>query len=176
MSKDIAPITRTMAMTMAEWRLRLAELCRDCASAESEDEGDLLLKTYGLIAKAPQVQSGLHDHLPPMSTMQALVKLGAHDSAALALMPENASYILSRSIDGDCLASVILPDMDEEMTSEAQTPALSLLSALAACLASAAQGADPTATVGIGKSGRAWRSDLALDVEEWRVPDSAVLH
>jgi len=131
--------SQTLPMSAGEWRLRLAQLCRDCAVAEGEEEAGYLRLALDLMAIAPEADRAMvADHLPPQARFDALLAMGAYDSAALVLLPEQASYILSRSAAGQCLASVLLPQVDEEMTSEAQSPALAIVSALLACLATMA--------------------------------------
>jgi hypothetical protein len=125
----------TLTMTPGEWRLRLAQLCQDSAMAEQGQEDTMLRLGHGLLASQPDPASTLADHLPPLARFEALLAAGAHDSAALALVPEGGSYIMSRAGEGMCMASVMLPGMAEEVTSEADSPALALVSALAAALA-----------------------------------------
>jgi hypothetical protein len=45
---------KALTMTIGEWRLRLAELCRDCVLADSEDEADYLRLAYVLMSRAPE--------------------------------------------------------------------------------------------------------------------------
>lgn len=140
--------TKALAMTIGEWRLRLAELCRDCAMAESDQEGDCLMLAHALLFQAPDHHGdpmagdldGLLGHLPPVARIEALVKQGALDSAALALLPEDASYLMSRSADGVWLASVYLPGMEEELSSQAESLAMALTSALLAAMVQASHG------------------------------------
>lgn len=135
----------TQAMQAGEWRLRLAELCRDCSAANGGEEAGPLRLAWHLLAKAPDGAANgmgaMVHHLPTRPHFEALLALRAYDSAALALMPDQAAYILSRSASGDYLASVLLPHGDEEMTAQAPTLALALVSALLACLARIAGGA-----------------------------------
>lgn len=164
-----------LSMTTSEWRLRLAELCQASALAECGEEDGLLRQGHALLANLPDQRSTLADHLPPMARFEALLAAGAYDSAALALMPEAGSYMLSRGGEGGAMASVLLPGMEEEMTSEAESPALALMSALAAALASTGL------TVGdlggwtpMGASTRC--GERIGEVEEWQRPQGSVLH
>jgi hypothetical protein len=174
---------QNLAMTAGEWRLRLAELCCDCPEALPSEGAEQLSKAHDLLALAPDApgMETLLDHLPPRARFDTLLEVGAYDTAAAALMPESASYILSRSTDGECLASVLLPGMDEEMTSQAQSPAMAMISALAACLASAASAIDPTIVMAPGQRGRREEAvvrcgDTADDVAQWRVPAGTLLN
>jgi len=139
--------TKALVMTIGEWRLRLAELCRDCALADSDGEGDCLRLAYALLLQAPE-RCGEDDmldlgafltHLPPMARVEALVDQGAMECVALALLPEEASYLISRSGGGAWLASVFLPGMHEEVSSEGDSLAMALTSSLLAALAHVSQ-------------------------------------
>ncbi|HWU03015.1 MAG TPA: hypothetical protein VN222_09785 [Novosphingobium sp.] len=179
-------------MTAGEWQLRMAELCRDCAQAEAGEEEGLLQVAHNLLAIAPHGNGGidatLADHLPPRAAFQRLLGAGAHDSAALALMPEQGSFLLSRSGGGACIASVLLPGMDEELTSEGESPALALVSALAAALTQLASDGTRKAERGLDCAmmldDDEWESDalgdipldLATDVAEWCRPAGISLH
>jgi hypothetical protein len=129
-------MTRSTTLTASEWRLALARLCQDSALAEPGEERALLRLGHALLSNLPDPRSPLGDHLPPAARFEALLAAGAHDSAALALVPETGSYIVSRGSEGGSIASVMLPGMAEEVTSQAESSALALISALAAALAS----------------------------------------
>ncbi|WP_206238290.1 hypothetical protein [Novosphingobium terrae] len=131
-----ASLLTRMPITIREWRMRLTDLCRMSALAPMQDEDAMLRTAYRLLACLPETDSLLGDHLPPQAQFDTLLAAGAHDTAALTLIPESGSFLLSRNGDGTCLASVLLPGLEEEMTSEGTTPALALVSALAAALAS----------------------------------------
>jgi hypothetical protein len=68
-----------------------------------------------------------------------LLPAGAVESAALALVPEEAGYMLSRGNGGWHLASFVLPGLDEEITAEGPTMALALIGAMAGALRAALQ-------------------------------------
>lgn len=170
---DIQPSDLTM--TTSEWRLALAQLCQASALAESGEEDVLLRQGHALLASLPDQRSTLADHLPPMARFEALLVAGAYDSAALSLMPEAGSYMLSRGGEGGAMASVLLPGMEEEMTSEAESPALALMSALAAALASAGLAVgDLGGWTPVGASTRC--GERSGEVEEWQRPLGSVLH
>ncbi len=180
---------KTLAMTAGEWRLRLAELCRDCAMADAGDEAQQLRLAHWLLALAPDNQeedwSALVNHLPPRATFEGLLRLGAYDSAAMSLVPEMGGYILSRSGGGACLASVVLPGMDEEITAEAESSALALLSAMVACLVEVSREMDPQAMMDSSADRKAAKQrqgavancgDRAEGVTQWQVPAGVRLH
>lgn len=63
--------------------------------------------------------------------IEVMIAAGAFESAALALIGSDAAWMLSRSGEGRCLASVIAPGMTGEADGEGATPALALLAAWA---------------------------------------------
>ena len=126
----------SIPMLAGEWRLRLSELCRDCALADSGEQADMLRLARSLLSIAPDDAQGIDpSHLPGVNAFERLLDAGAWESAALDLMPDEASFMLSRSGDSHCMASITLPGLEEEVTSEADTPAMAMVSALAAGLA-----------------------------------------
>jgi hypothetical protein len=66
-----------------------------------------------------------------LDMVEVMIAAGAFESAALAVIGDNATWMVSKGGDGRCLASLILPGMSEEVTSEGATPALALLGAWA---------------------------------------------
>ncbi len=91
----------------------------------------MLTKAAGLIALL--LPTARVDAVP------ALLSVRAYASAALALLPPEAGYMLSRGGHGSHMASLVLPGMDEEVTAEGASAALALLGALAAALHAALQ-------------------------------------
>lgn len=63
--------------------------------------------------------------------VKVMIAAGAFESAALAVIGDQATWIISRGGEGRCLASVLLPGMAEEVTGEGVSPALALLGAWA---------------------------------------------
>jgi hypothetical protein len=102
----------------------------------------------------------------PRARLEALLGEGAHDSAVLALLPEEAAYIISRSGGGKAIASVLLPLMEEEISAEADSAAMALLSALCACLQWAC---------GVFEPGQPLENHRA-DQPVWQVPPGVMLH
>jgi hypothetical protein len=111
--------------------LQLAQLAEACAHGHA-----------GLDAAAIEAASGLTALLMPAARVEripALLAAGAVESAALALVPEEAGYMLSRGNGGWHLASFVLPGLDEEITAEGPTMALALIGAMAGALRAALQ-------------------------------------
>ena len=63
--------------------------------------------------------------------IEVMIAAGAYESAALSVIGDQATWIVSKGGEGRCLASVVLPGMSEEATSEGASPALALLGAWA---------------------------------------------
>lgn len=177
--------TKALTMTIGEWRLRLAELCRDCVLTDSDDEGDCLRLAHALMMQAPDSPGAaggfdlavVLSHLPPMARIECLIEQGALDSVALALLPEEASYLMSRSIEGAWLASVFLPGMEEEVTSEGGSLAMALTSALLAALAHVTQTHGAAATVAAARDRDVWTQggDAYAD-NLWQRPAGTLLN
>jgi hypothetical protein len=87
-----------------------------------------------LLVKAPIVLSELGISL---ETLPVAARMAAHDaweSAVLALRTADVGYLISQGRNGLCLATVVLPASNEEVTAEGKTPALALIGALAAAI------------------------------------------
>jgi hypothetical protein len=117
------------------WRMRLEELGMACRMSEPAGQADGIREAFDLLMLTPV--SYLTQLKPRLAEakLEAMMGAGAHESAALALLPAGAGYMLSRGPNGDHLASVILPESDEEMTAGGATAALALVAALMAELA-----------------------------------------
>lgn len=112
---------------------RLRDLLHDCAASTAAQQEDRLREAVALL--------GLAD---PGSAIDAMLACGAHESAAICILGQRG-FLVSRAITGACLASVQLGN-GEDITAEAATPALALLTAhLAALLAAAMAAARPQA-------------------------------
>lgn len=182
----MTPAQTTLSMTASEWRLRLAQLCQDSALAEAGEEDAMLRLGHALLANLPDPHCALGDHLPPAARFEALLAAGAHDSAAFALVPEAGSYIVSRAGEGGCMASVMLPGMEEERTSQGESLALALVSALAAALASCRLDRTGMNPAGAGAEHADWTAMVPVvparcgqslaEVEGWKRPQGGLLH
>ena len=76
--------------------------------------------------------------------IEVMIAAGAYESAALAVIGTEATWMASRGGAGRCLASIVLPGMTEDVSAEGTTPALALLAAWAkaALVNVSRQGAD----------------------------------
>ena len=127
-------------MAKALWRERVSELCAACVDALPPEGPARLREGLALLTLAPEQDLPATDCLPGVASVEAMLACGAEVSAALALLPKGASFLLSRGEDDTCLASVILPLSTEEVTAEGASPSLALLAALMASLVLPAKG------------------------------------
>lgn len=124
-------------MLADEWRQALADLCRQAAAADAEDQADFLRVARTLLAVSPDDQAHRFADLPSRAGFEILLAAQAWESAALALLPDTAGYLLSRSGDGVAIASLVLPECSEDVCAEASSPALAMVSALAGAIMAA---------------------------------------
>ena len=134
--KSIATLSPEKHLAEAYWRMRLEELGHACRISEAAGQSDGVREAFDLLMLAPPgQQSHLGPHLAPKlaeAKIDAMLAAGAFESAALALLPQHAGYMLSRGPSGEHLASVFLPDSDRETTAGGATAALALVAALMA--------------------------------------------
>ena len=119
----------------AYWRMRLEELGQACRLSEASGQADGVREAFDLLRLAPP---GQHlQFIPELAEarLEAMLAAGAHESAALSLLPQDAGYMLSRGPNGENLATVILPESEQEMAVGGATAALALIAALMAELA-----------------------------------------
>ncbi len=130
--------TAPVRMAKELWCDRVSEHCAACVDALADEGPARLRECLALLTLAPEASSVASDGLPTIASFEAMLACGAEVSAALALLPKGASYLLSRGEDDTCLASVILPlsrlDTGDEVTAEGASPALALTAALMASL------------------------------------------
>jgi hypothetical protein len=96
---------------------RFADACRASSAAE---QGERLREMRALTRSS----------LTP-AMIEVMIAAQAFESLALALIGEQAAWMVSKGGQGSCLASVLLPGMEEETTCEGASPALALLGAWA---------------------------------------------
>jgi len=113
-------------------RARLRDLLHDCVASAAAEQADRLAEACELLACG-------HD----AARIDVMLRAGAYESAALAVIGEGAGYMLSRGPSGSALASVILPGSEDEATAEASTPALALIAAHVAAILDDAETSAP---------------------------------
>ncbi|MDE2597268.1 MAG: hypothetical protein KGL44_10365 [Sphingomonadales bacterium] len=126
---------RSSQLAVGAWIARLDALARDCADAERTEQPRLLREARDVLRLAPHQVSTPFGLIADPHRFEALIAAQAFESAALALLGGEAGYMISRGGGQTHLASVILPGMTEDVTAEAASAALALLSAQAAALA-----------------------------------------
>lgn len=104
---------------------RLREFLHECAGSAACEEADrvrealLELGGSGVRANGPLDVMAVH----------SMIESGAATDAALAIIGDDASFMLSRGKKNLCMASVIHGDGSDEALAEGQTLALALLAA-----------------------------------------------
>ena len=99
-----------------------------CTTATATDAAPLLRKGYAAVAEELSMTPTSLAKLPPAGKFEAMLICGALESAALALLPCDASFMLSRGANGRHLGSVFMPECGEH-TVEGITAALALMAA-----------------------------------------------
>jgi hypothetical protein len=120
---EVTAMVKTASTATAHWRARLRDLLHDCVASGPSEQALRLSEACHLLTGGSDA-----------ARVDAMLRAGAFESAALAVMGEGVGYMLSRGATGAALASVVLPDSDEEATAEAETPALALIAAHLAAL------------------------------------------
>jgi hypothetical protein len=117
------------------WETGLSELILACPLACSAEETALLRQGYAAILEASIFDPVLAEDIPGSAAFEAMLVCCAPESAALALIPSAAGYMLSRGEGGVHIGSIFMPECGEH-TAECSTAALALLAAtLSACRA-----------------------------------------
>lgn len=116
------------------WASELGVLSSTCERARAEDAQDVVKTAYSLIASAPAPANELFLSLPSAERIRNLLRCEAVDQAALDIVRERAGYLLSRSLEGFCLATVVLSGGNDEQSLLAQTPALALMGSFSRAL------------------------------------------
>ncbi|MGN6356258.1 MAG: hypothetical protein ACTHLU_02105 [Novosphingobium sp.] len=118
----------------ARWETGLAELILACPQACSGDEASLLRQGYATILDAAAFDPALAEDMPGTAAFEAML-VCAPESAALALIPSRAGYMLSRGEGSIHICSIFMPECGEH-TAECGTAGLAILAAtLSTCCA-----------------------------------------
>lgn len=99
---------------LASWIERLRELAVLCEQADENSAGDLLLEIEQAVSLCPRA---LKPWFAPShrSIMSAdLLQAGGHVSFALGLCSDAMSYLLSKSLTGQALVTIALPELEQE--------------------------------------------------------------
>lgn len=106
----------------------IAQVLLACSVATAANAAPLLRKGYAAIAEELALTAVNFAELPPPAQFEAMLLCGALESAALTLLPRNASFMLSRGANGRHLSSVFMAQCGEH-TVEGNTAALAMLAA-----------------------------------------------
>jgi hypothetical protein len=111
----------------------LADVLMACPTATAADELALLRQGYAAINRAVMSNPGVFAQLAPAAKFEAMLACGALESAAIALIPRRAGFMLSRGGDGRHIGSVFMIECGEH-TVVGNTAALTVMAAaLSAC-------------------------------------------
>jgi len=111
------------------WKADLRDLLHDCVDSAPAEQADRIREAQSLLRQGAELMGLPSRGLPDIKVTEAMLSLEAHESAVLAIMGGESAFMLSRGPNGNCLASVVLPDGSEEMVAQASTVALALLAA-----------------------------------------------
>lgn len=126
----------------------LVDIALACCAATVEQERSLLVRTHTAIAGLPcELLGGFLSGFPNSEEFTGLIRAGAHESAALRLLGWNLGYMVSRSPDGTCLATVCAPGVDE-LAISAETLTLGLVAGLLTAVAVQIKGGCEVVNVG----------------------------
>lgn len=118
--------------------VRLEVLANDAEVAGPGECAQLLLRLRALIA-ASEPSAGdivIGRAVIDDARFDALIDAGADMSAALALLPRRAAWMLSSRAEGDLfLATILLPGMIEEVTGQGASAALAMVAGTALAMA-----------------------------------------
>lgn len=143
-----------LRMDNRTWYAHMSALVGEACDATPAEEANVLRGAFQLLALAPNGQVARLGRLPSRQRFELLLDAGAGESAALALLPADAAYIVSRGGNGVNLASVMLDGDDDEVAAEASTAGLALLAAFAGALRNASPLPMPIADVTMASATR----------------------
>jgi hypothetical protein len=122
------------------WFAGVDGLIDDLRDGHGAQQTILLREAMHLMIAAPAPLATWLGAVVDVEAMETMLAAGAAESAALALIPLHAGYMLSRGPNGVNLASVFLPGPgEEEYSAEADTAALALLAAFVSGVRDAAK-------------------------------------
>ena len=105
-----------------------------CAESVADEQADRIREGNVVLQLADALAWGGPPLWNRAGVLEAMLAAGAYESAVMALLGPEVCFMLSRGGYGLCLATVVLPGSENEVTAEASTPALALLTALASAL------------------------------------------
>ena len=106
---------------------RAAAFAGDCRASSVELQADRLREAHALFA----ARSPASCAFPAIEAIESMIATEAFDSAALAMIGADRSFVLSRGGSGICMATLIGEQSGTEISAEGASPALALLAAAA---------------------------------------------
>ncbi|MDG2005160.1 MAG: hypothetical protein P8J20_17695 [Novosphingobium sp.] len=113
---------------------RLRDLLFDCVDSAPAEQADRIREAQALLQRSSTSAQHSLASQPDQKIIEAMLGLGAYESAVLALVGGDTAFMISRGANGNCLASAVLPDGSEELVAEGSTLALALLIAFLSSL------------------------------------------
>jgi len=113
-----------------------------CLASAPSEQADRIREARKLLSRHVVDARKSVDCMPRSQAIEAMLAVGAHESAVLSLIGGKTGFMLSRGRNGNCLASTVLAEVfdedvaegSDEVVAEASTPALALLAAYLASL------------------------------------------
>lgn len=129
---------RSTVLARSDWLNALRELAVNCSEDEASETADRLRELNALLVMAPE--AALMDGLRALgpSRLETLIAAGAYETAVMTMLSHGAGFLVSRSAEGQSLATVALPGTLRERSGAGSTPALALIGALSLSLSNAA--------------------------------------
>lgn len=126
-------------LSASRWLAGVEGVIEDLRTARFVQPAMLLRETAHLLAAAPQPLAAWLGPVADIEALEAMLAAQAEESFALALIPPQVGYMLSRGPNGVNLATVIMPGPEQEKyTAEGETAAIALLAAFVTALRAAA--------------------------------------
>ncbi len=125
-----SPLTQPVC-SKEVWTARLRDFLHDCAGSAPSEEHDRIREAVLLLLHDPRPRDDNKPHrahFDPVA-IEAMLGCNASESAVLALIGPDDTFMLSRGMNGTCLATLVMADGSEEMICEAATLSLALLAA-----------------------------------------------
>ena len=113
---------------------KLRDFLHECVASSPVEQADRIREAHFLFREISEESRLSVDATLDEFDLDALLMTGACESAALAFLTRDTSFMMSRGVNENYLATVSLPGGSREMTAEAGTLALALLAALASAL------------------------------------------
>ncbi|MBV1916931.1 MAG: hypothetical protein KUG65_02545 [Sphingomonadaceae bacterium] len=121
-------------MPLETWRTQMREFQLDCVASTAQEQAERIREAADLFPRAFALPTGKSGTCGALAAIESMLACRAYESAALTLVEDDATFMLSRGGDGCCLASMVSYGGDEEVIAQGATPALAVLAVRAAAL------------------------------------------